>query len=90
MPDASPKLTQAQHEACARRLALLEGWTIRSWQELVAVYGANSLVARAAEAAASVLADLRDACQHQACQDWPHDRTATAHYQPPKRAAGGG
>jgi hypothetical protein len=90
MPDTLPKLTQAQHEACARRLALLEGWTQRTWRELAAVYGEGSLAARAAEAAVGALANLRDAAQHQARQDWPHDRTAAAHYQPPKWAAGGG
>jgi hypothetical protein len=77
--EPQPKLLPDQHETCARRIAVLEGWALRTWHELRAVYGANSLVARAAEAA-----------QHQARTDHSHDKGVAAHYQPPPRPPGAG
>lgn len=42
------------------------------------IYDANGLAVCAAEAATGALANLREACQHQARQDWPQDRAVAA------------
>jgi hypothetical protein len=84
----SPNLSIDQHRACAQRLVLLEGWALRTWRELAAVYGSDALVARAAEAAVGALGNVRDACRQQARQEYTPDVAAL--YDPPTRPPGGG